>query len=102
MVFGPDLAFDGADAGLEANDSAFDVFDGIEEVFAEGGEHGRVVNDVKGGEMVIDKGILVLPILTADGGDAGPEGEEEGVAFCKLISELGFEVRDSLAVGLPG
>ena len=102
MVFGPDFAFDGADAGLETDDCALDVLDGVEEVFTEGGKHGGVVDDVEGREMVINERVLVLPILTADGRDAGPEREEEGVAFCELVFKLGFEVRNPLAVGLAG
>lgn len=88
LVFGPELAFDGADARLEADDCAFDVFDRVEDVAAEGGEHGGVCEDLERGEVVIDEGVLVLPVLAADGGDARPEGEEEVVAFRKLVSEL--------------
>ena len=88
LVFGPELAFDGATAGLKADDCAFDVFDGIEDVAAEGGKHGGVCKDFEGGEVVIDEGVLMLPVLAADGGDARPEGEEEVVAFGELVFKL--------------
>ena len=100
LVFGPELAFDGADAGLEADDGAFDVFDGIKDVAAEGWEHGGVCEDFEGGKMVVDEGILVLPVLAADGGDARPEGEEEVIAFGELVFELRLLSCELLAGGL--
>lgn len=100
LVFGPELAFDRADAGLEANDCAFDVFDGVEDVAAKGGEHGGVCEDFEGGEVVVDEGVLVLPVLAADGGDARPKGKKEVIAFGELVFELRLLSCELLAGGL--
>lgn len=57
------VALDGLDAGFEGDHDAVDVLDGVEERFAEGGEHGG--DDFEGGDAAVDEAVLVLPIGAA-------------------------------------
>lgn len=86
LVLFPKIPFDCSHPAFEALKHAFNGFDSVEESFAERRKHAR--DDFDRGKMIIDKCILVLPISPAHGGNPGPKGKKEVVAFGKLIFEL--------------
>lgn len=70
----PEIALDRSNAAFEAEQHAFDGFDGVEEGFAKRGEH--VGDNFHGGEVVVDEIVLVLPVGAAHGGHSGPQGKK--------------------------
>lgn len=74
LILFPEIPFDRSNAAFEAKEHAFDGFDGVEEGFAERGEH--VGDNFNSREVVVDKSVLVLPVGAAHGGDSGPQCEK--------------------------